>query len=89
MEEIGVHRENQRPAESHWQTKTHNWLIETNWIGRCKSNHRMITSRTSPGSASVKYRELKTAINIPCRLSLQIIDFYIKCYDIIKVIIKF
>jgi hypothetical protein len=51
----------------------------------------MITSTTAPGSLSVNLRKLKTAINIPRRLSLRIIYFYIECYyiHVIKIIINF
>ena len=46
----------------------------------------MITSTTAPGSLSVNLRKLKTAINIPRRLSLRIVYFYI---DVIKIIFNF
>jgi len=64
MEEIGVPRENHRPAASHWQTLSHNvvWLegawarlelttlvvIDTDCTGSCKSNHYTITTTTTP-----------------------------------------
>jgi hypothetical protein len=62
MEEIGVPRENHRPAASHWQTLSHNvvsntWarcefttlvVISTDCIGSCKSNNHTITTTTIP-----------------------------------------
>lgn len=51
----------------------------------------MIMSTTAPGSLSVNLRKLKTAINIPRRLSLRIAYCYIECYylHVIKIIINF
>ena len=67
VEEIGVPVENHRPVASHWQTLSHNVVsstassaglkittlvvIDTDYIGSCKSNYHTIT--TSPRSTVI------------------------------------
>jgi hypothetical protein len=64
VEETWVHRENHRPAASHWQTLSHNVVwVHLAWVGfkltmlvvigidckgSCKSNYHTITTMTAP-----------------------------------------
>jgi hypothetical protein len=64
VKEIGIPGENHRPTASHWQTLSHNVVIEytsliagfehttlvigTDCIGSCKSNHHTNTTTTTP-----------------------------------------
>ena len=86
VEETGVPGENHRPAASHWQTLSHNVVLNTpclygirthnvsgdmHWLNRyCKCNYHRIMTTTSPGSSVILLETCSVLTNSVIFISL-------------------